>query len=250
MKDTSRLILTYTMEVSLPEPLQKMPRADLARIVDGLLGDVVHQGLKAVATKRLQGSGIMIHKMQHHVDVERPRREPGQTIPKELLVRAAPHLTDEELAELEARVGNVPFLAEEELEKRLRTQALKLCNDVRLAPVVVRGVRPNDEPLETEAQLNFTHGSVFFDRVAAQPAAEGERTRGGPAAGRRNARSRPLSRNHLGWTGSGSSPPPARALSRLPARRLAGRTRLSLFCRVGAGGLALRGMLHFTVPLW
>jgi hypothetical protein len=163
MKDTSRLILTYTMEVSLPEPLQKMPRADLARIVDGLLGDVVHQGLKAVATKRLQGSGIMIHKMQHHVDVERPRREPGQTIPKELLVRAAPHLTDEELAELEARVGNVPFLAEEELEKRLRTQALKLCNDVRLAPVVVRGVRPNDEPLETEAQLNFTHGSVFFD---------------------------------------------------------------------------------------
>ncbi|MFC4486431.1 hypothetical protein [Tepidiphilus baoligensis] len=163
MKDTSRLILTYTLEVSLPEPLQKMPRADLARVVDGLLGDVVHQGLKAVASKRLQGGGIMVHKLQHRVDVERPRREPGKMLPKELLVRAAPHLTDEELAEVEARVGNAPFLSEDELEKRIRTQALKVCNDVRLAPVVVRGVRPNDEPLETEAQLNFTHGSVFFD---------------------------------------------------------------------------------------
>ncbi len=158
----ARLKIDYTLEIELPEPLQKTPGADLSKVIAAMLGDAVHQGLKAVVAKRLGGAGIKVHQVSPHVSVQLPKREAGKVIDKALLVRAAPHLTDEELAELEARVGAMPFLAQDELLKRLRAQALKIANEVRLTPVRVEAVRSNGEPFAADAQLNLTHGALFF----------------------------------------------------------------------------------------
>ncbi|MCX7946315.1 MAG: hypothetical protein N2557_05030 [Hydrogenophilus sp.] len=159
----ARLTLTYTLPIELPETLAQRPRGELERALDNALGEVVHQGLKTVAAKRLAGSGVSVTGLHHRLVVELPKREPGKVIDKSLLITAAPHLTDEELAELEARVGNVPFLASDELVKRLRVQALKIANEVRLTPVHVLAERSNGEPFEADAHLNITHGGLFFD---------------------------------------------------------------------------------------
>lgn len=158
----ARLVLTYTLTIELPEPLTRVPQEDLRKTLDALLGDPVHHGLRAVVAKRLAGAGVKVVRMSHHAAVELPKREVGKTIPKSVLVAAAPHLTDQELAEVEAEVGQMPFLSEEELRKRVRARALKRTNEVRLAPVRVKGVRSNDEPFEAEVQLNLTHGALFF----------------------------------------------------------------------------------------
>jgi len=156
------LQLTYTLTLELPAALETVPEADLAKTLDGLLGNAVHQGLRTVVGKRLAGAGVRVTKLTHQVALTRPRRAVGTTIPKERLVAAAPHLTDAELADVEASIGNLPFLAEEELHKRIRARALKRVNEVRLVPVKVVAEKSNGERFEGAAALNITHGALFF----------------------------------------------------------------------------------------
>jgi|YNPMSStandDraft_1061717.scaffolds.fasta_scaffold14429_2 hypothetical protein len=158
----ARLILTYTLAIELPEPLTRVPQSDLRKTLDALLGEPVHHGLRTVVAKRLAGAGVKVVRMTHQAAVEVAQREVGKVIPKAQLIAAAPHLTDAELAEVEAEVGQMPFLAEEELRKRIRARALKRVSEVRLVPVRVKAVRSNDEPFEAEAMLNLTHGGLFF----------------------------------------------------------------------------------------
>jgi len=156
------LHLTYTIALEIPAALEKVPAEDLAKTLDGLLGEPVHQGLKAVVAKRLAGAGVRVTALSHRAKVERERRAVGTLIPRAQLIAAAPHLTDEELADVEASIGSMPFLSPDELHKRIRARALKRANEVRLVPVRVVGERINGEPFEGEASLNITHGGLFF----------------------------------------------------------------------------------------
>lgn len=156
-----RLQLQFDFQLAVPEQMASADAESLQRALTEALGTMVLQGLPTIAAKQLARVGVSIMQQSHAVaaSVDPSTAE----IDRELLVTAAPHLTDDELRRLAGRVaGKLPERPEEQI-KTARRHALALANEFRLVPGVVHAVLTSEQPGTLDATLNLTNGSVMIE---------------------------------------------------------------------------------------
>lgn len=156
-----RLQLQFDFQLAVPEQMASADAENLQRALTEALGSMVLQGLPTIAAKQLARVGVSIVQQSHAVaaSVDPSTAE----IDRELLVAAAPHLTDDELRRLAGRVaGKLPEKPDEQI-KTARRHALALANEFRLVPGVVHAVLTSEQPGTLEATLNLTNGSVMIE---------------------------------------------------------------------------------------
>lgn len=156
-----RLQLHFDFQLAVPEQMASADAETLQRTLTEALGSMVLQGLPTIAAKQLARVGVSIVQQSHALaaSVDPSTAE----IDRELLVSAAPHLTDDELRRLAGRVaGKLPERPDEQI-KTARRHALALANEFRLVPGVVHAVLTSEQPGTLDATLNLTNGSVMIE---------------------------------------------------------------------------------------
>ncbi|THF62381.1 hypothetical protein E6C76_18875 [Pseudothauera nasutitermitis] len=158
-KANVKLQLSFDLDIAVPERLLELDHESLCKTFSEVLGSMVFQGLPTVAGKQLAKAGGSI--VAHHYHLSAGILG-APTLERDLLVAAAPHLTDEELEQLARRTqGKLPE-SPEELQRHLRRQALKLVNDYRMVPCFVAARLTSGSDAKLEGKLNLTNGSVLI----------------------------------------------------------------------------------------
>lgn len=156
-----KLTVSFEFELAAPEQIAALSHEQLCRHFSQTLGKMVLQGMPTVTRKQLAAESITLLKHHHHLDVAPVG---GIDIDRELLIAAAPHLTDDELDQLAAEAGRKKAVAPEALPKALRRLALQLVNEFRLVPCEISGTGPAGEARSVRGQLNLTNGCVLVDK--------------------------------------------------------------------------------------
>lgn len=158
-KANIKLQLSFDLDIEAPERLLALAHEDLCKTFSEILGAMVFRGLPTVAGKQLAKAGARIAAHHHHLDV---RSLSARALPREALIAAAPHLTDEELDKLAYQAqGKLPELPDA-LHRHLRRHALKLVGDFRFLPCTVSAKLSSGAPAKLEGKLNLTNGSVLI----------------------------------------------------------------------------------------
>lgn len=153
--------LAFDFQLSIPQEMSELPAEALQQSLTKALGAMVLQGLPTIAAKQLAASGVSIERHSHTItlDVEAA----PAALERETLLRAAPHLTDDELRRLAGRLqGPLPDKPDER-NKLVRRQALAFANEFRLVSGTVHAVLTSEQPGALEATLNLTNGSVMIE---------------------------------------------------------------------------------------
>lgn len=156
-----RLQLAFEFQLSVPPELAAADPTALQHALNEALGAMVLQGLPTIASKQLARSGVSIERHSHvlSVSVDASAAE----IDRDVLLAAAPHLTDDELRRLAGRIaGKLPAGRDEQI-KFARRNALAIANEFRLVPCVVHAVLTSEQPGTLDATLNLTNGSVMIE---------------------------------------------------------------------------------------
>lgn len=152
-----KLTATFEFELEAPPAFIEASHEKLCRDVQEQLGTMVLQGMPTVTAKQLGKAGINLLSHHHHIDVLNTAAAP---VPREALVAAGPHLTDDELEQFARRTaGRIP-LAPAERDRFLRRHALALVGDFRLVPCVLQARLISGKDATLKARLNLTNGSV------------------------------------------------------------------------------------------
>lgn len=154
-----RLRLRFDLELMVPHGLSEADHASLCRQLGEVLGSTVLQGLPAISAKQLAKAGVSLLSHHHHLEVENLAAMP---LAAGRVHRAAPHLTDAEVAELCLRAAPKAPADEGELLRYLRRQALALVSEYRLVPCTLHAQLSSGAPVEIPASLNLTNGSVML----------------------------------------------------------------------------------------
>ncbi len=158
-KANVKLQLTFDLDVAAPERLLELDHESLCKTFSELLGAMVLQGLPTIAGKQLAKAGATVETHHAHLSAMALNARP---LERDILVAAAPHLTDDELEQLSRKAqGKLPE-SEEELVRHLRRHALKLVNDYRMVPCTVAAKLTSGSPAQLEGKLNLTNGSVLI----------------------------------------------------------------------------------------
>ncbi len=157
-KANVKLNITFNFELALPDALVDADHAALCRRLSELLGPMVLQGMPTVTAKRLGQVGGSIVAHHHHLDAS------SLAVPalaQELLIAAAPHLTDDELIQLARRAAGKLPTGDDERRAFLRRQALAMVNEYRTVPCIVTAKLTSGSDAELEGKLNLTNGNVL-----------------------------------------------------------------------------------------
>lgn len=157
-KANLRLHIAFDFELEAPETLLQLDQEALCRELSGVLGSLVLQGMPTISAKQLAKAGVVVRGHHHHLAAENTTLP---SIPRELLIAAAPHLTDPELAQLSARAAGKQLDAAEP-QQALRRLALAMVGDFRLVDCVLTAVLSSGKTASLEGRLNLTNGSVLI----------------------------------------------------------------------------------------
>lgn len=158
-KANVKLQLIFDLDVAVPERLLELDHESLCKTFSEVLGTMVFQGLPTVAGKQLAKAGGSIVGHHHHLSATSLAPPP---LDRDVLIAAAPHLTDDELDQLARNAhGRLPESADE-LHRHLRRHALKLVSDYRMLPCTVAAKLSSGAPAQLEGKLNLTNGSVLI----------------------------------------------------------------------------------------
>lgn len=155
-----RLQLAFTFDLSVPASLAEQHHEDLCKALSELLGPMVFQGMPTVTAKQLGKAGVRVLAHHHHLAARELGAKP---VERDALIAAAPHLTDDELLQLERRVRGKTPEAEAELVRFLRRHALAMVNEYRMVACSVDGELTSGQRAQLGARLNLTNGSVLVD---------------------------------------------------------------------------------------
>lgn len=158
-KANLKLRVTFDFELAAPAPLLQSDHDALCRQLHDALGAMVFQGMPTVTAKQLAKLGTSL--LAHHAHLDAANLS-APSIPREALVAAAPHLTDDELDQLARRAAAKAPAGGDELLRYLRRQALALVNEYRMVPCVVEAKLTSGAPARLEGKLNLTNGSVML----------------------------------------------------------------------------------------
>lgn len=157
-KANLKLTVSFEFELEAPAAFVDGSHEKLCKAVQELLGAMVLQGMPTVTAKQLGKAGIAVVSHHHHLDVVNTA---AAAAPREELIAAGPHLTDDELDQLARRsAGRVP-LADAERARFLRRHALALAGEFRMVPCVVAARLNSGKDATLTARLNLTNGSVL-----------------------------------------------------------------------------------------
>lgn len=159
-KANVRLQLAFTFDLSVPASLTEQHHDELCRALSELLGPMVFQGMPTVTAKQLGKAGVRILAHHHHLAARELGAKP---IARDALIAAAPHLTDDELLQLEHRVRGKAPDGGAELVRFLRRHALAMVNEYRMVACTVDGALTSGPRARLGARLNLTNGSVLVD---------------------------------------------------------------------------------------
>lgn len=152
-----KLTVAFEFDLEAPPAFIDCSHQQLCRAVQELLGSMVLQGMPTVTAKQLGKAGIGLLSHHHHLDVLNTAAAP---IPREALIAAGPHLTDEELEQFARRTaGRVPP-EQTDRERFLRRHALALVGDFRIVPCSIQARLLSGKDATLRARLNLTNGSV------------------------------------------------------------------------------------------
>lgn len=167
-----KLRITFDFEVDAPTSLAQTEHTELCRRISELLGPLVLQGMPTITAKQLAKAGATLTGHHHHLEVGNLA---APSIPREALVGAAPHLTDDELEQLGRRAAPKAPAGGDELLRYLRRQALAMINEYRLVPCTIEARLKSGGDVRLNATLNLTNGSVMVSerdrqhRIQAEP---------------------------------------------------------------------------------
>ncbi len=157
-KANVKLSITFSFDLALPETLLDADHAALCRRLNDLLGPMVFQGMPTVTAKRLSQVGGSILAHHHHLDASNLT---APALDRELLIAAAPHLTNDELIQLARRaVAKLPD-GDDERRVFLRRQALAMVNEYRTVPCAINARLTSGATAELAGKLNLTNGNVL-----------------------------------------------------------------------------------------
>lgn len=157
-KPNLKLTVSFEFELEAPTAFVDASHERLCKAVQELLGAMVLQGMPTVTAKQLAKAGVAVVSHHHHLDV---LNTAAASVPREELVAAGPHLTDDELDQLARRsAGRVPP-TDIERGRFLRRHALALAGEFRMVPCVVGGRLSSGKDATLTARLNLTNGSVL-----------------------------------------------------------------------------------------
>lgn len=157
-KANLKITVGFEFELEAPPAFVDASHEKLCKAVQELLGAMVLQGMPTVTAKQLAKAGISVVSHHHHLDVV---NSAVAAVPREELIAAGPHLTDDELDQLGRRsAGRVP-LADAERARFLRRHALALVGEFRMVPCVVEARLISGKDGTLDARLNLTNGSVL-----------------------------------------------------------------------------------------
>ena len=159
-KANAKLRIEFEFDLAIPESLLERTREDLCRSLAGTLGSMVFQGMPTVTGKQLGKAGIRVLAHHHHMSATETGSAP---LPREALVAAAPHLTDDEFDQLERRARAKAPEDPAALHKYLRRHALAMNNEYRMVACAVQGLLSSGTEATLPALLNLTNGSVLID---------------------------------------------------------------------------------------
>lgn len=157
-----RLLVHFELELIAPEALAGLDGSALQQRLSQILGETVFKGMPTVSAKQLAKAGIHLHAHHHRVEAESCAL---QAIDATLLAAVAPHLTDQEIQQLCRQAAAKAPADLVALRSYLRRQALKLVNDYRLVPCIVRGQISSGSVASLGAQLNLTNGGVLVNEA-------------------------------------------------------------------------------------
>lgn len=153
-----KLRISFDFDLQVPDALLGLDHEPLLKALQAALGPTVMQGMPTVSAKQLGKSDISL--LHHHAHIDASKLG-IKTIPRELLVSAAPHLTDSELDTLSrAMLGKTPD-SDAETRRLLRRKALAMVSDMRMVDCVVSAELTSGDVVELEAALNLTNGAVI-----------------------------------------------------------------------------------------
>lgn len=155
-----KLSIEFEFDLDAPEAFLQTSHEKLCKAMQELLGNMVLQGMPTVTAKQLGKAGITLVSHHHHLDVVSTA---AAALPREALVAAGPHLTDEELEQLSRRTAGRAPLQGAELARFLRRHALTLVADFRTLPCTVVGKLSSGRDASLRGRLNLTNGSVVLD---------------------------------------------------------------------------------------
>lgn len=159
-KANLKLNVVFEFELAAPPAILAENHQNLCKAVQELLGAMVLQGMPTVTAKQLGKAGIAVVSHHHHIDVVNTAAAP---VPREELVAAGPHLTDEELDQLARHTsGRVP-VTDIERGRFLRRHALTLVGDFRMIPCVISARLVSGKDAALKGRLNLTNGSVLLN---------------------------------------------------------------------------------------
>lgn len=158
-KANLKLNVTFEFELEAPPGYLEASHEKLCKAIRELLGAMVLQGMPTVTAKQLGKAGIAVVSHHHHVDVLNTAAEP---VPREALIAAGPHLTDDELTQLARRTGGRLPVLDGERARFLRRHALALVGDFRMVPCVVSARLTSGKDAALNGRLNLTNGSVLL----------------------------------------------------------------------------------------
>ena len=156
----ARLRITFDFDLAVPPALANGDDEALVTALRGILGNTVFGGMPTVTGKQLAKSGVGL--VRHACQCE-VKRIGLASVAKDVVVAAAPHLTDEELEEAGILAAQKLPPAPAQHKAHVRRIALKLVNDYRLVPCTVVAEQSVGETIEISAQLNLTNGGVLVD---------------------------------------------------------------------------------------
>ncbi|MCC4116453.1 hypothetical protein LLG90_13915 [Aromatoleum toluclasticum] len=157
-KANLKLTVGFEFELEAPPAFLDASHEKLCKAVQELLGAMVLQGMPTVTAKQLGKAGISVLSHHHHLDV---LNTAVAAAPRQELVAAGPHLTDDELDQLARRsAGRVPP-SDAERARFLRRHALALVGEFRMVPCVVGARLSSGKDATLNARLNLTNGSVL-----------------------------------------------------------------------------------------
>lgn len=153
-----KLTVAFEFDLEAPPAFTDASHEKLCRAVQDLLGTMVLQGMPTITAKQLAKAGITLLSHHHHLDVLNTAAAP---VPREALIAAGPHLTNDELEQFSRRTaGRIP-LAPAERDRFLRRHALALVGDFRLVPCVLQARLLSGKDATLQGRLNLTNGSVL-----------------------------------------------------------------------------------------
>ena len=155
----AKLRITFDFDLTLPDALVGLEDARLLAKMKEVLGATVFGGMPTVTRKQLGKAGIELESHASRCEIS----SSVVKVPLELVAKAAPHLTQEELTRVaQLAAAKLPEKPAEQFA-HVRRVALKLANDYRLVDCRLTPEQSVGGAVEMSAQLNLTNGGVLVD---------------------------------------------------------------------------------------